>query len=391
MQISLLFKFLFFLSFLGIISSSNYTIMEFPLTFSNVEILYTSNYDIPMQTPMVDYNREFIILEYNRLTQTRIKEGYFGIYKDYNILFSDYRYNYEVKPLNFINLEYFFSNKCDILIFYYYENEKLKWGNPRLKINCNQLKKNGECKQNLEVSNPDYDLFAVYNLENNLISVIRYKIFHNEIETLFTLSMGYNIVQALIYKYYHFKHNVGNLQYSLLIGIDESGQIDIWNIEGTYSFFDVFSTNKLIKSFKFDTLFYQIKGARIAEIVTWYGYEKKLLYINNNNLILIDLYNLEIKANQKVDFYGTYILMIKNSKQGLIGTKDGYIHLITVEENYISIYDKYEICPGTKIKSISHNKTSPQDSEISFYFIVNCGYYKIFQLKNPKKSSESDL
>jgi hypothetical protein len=83
--------------------------MEFPLTFSNVEILYTSNYDIPMQTPMVDYSREFIILEYNRLTQTRIKDGLFGIYKDYNILFSEYQYNYEVKPLNYIFLNIFFQ------------------------------------------------------------------------------------------------------------------------------------------------------------------------------------------------------------------------------------------------------------------------------------------
>jgi hypothetical protein len=91
-------------------------------------------------------------------------------------------------------------------------------------------------------------------------------------------------------------------------------------------------------------------------------------------LILIDLYDLEIKVNQKVNFYGTYILMIKNEKQGLIGTKNGYIYLITVHKTYISIDDKYEICPGTKINSISYNKTSPTDLEMTFLFIVNCGY-----------------
>ena len=388
MQKSLVFKFLFLLSFLGLISSNEYIKMEYPLTLSNVEILYTSTYEIPMQTPMVDYKREFIILEKNRLTQTRIKDGLFGIYKDYNILFSEYQYNYEIKPLNYIIFEYFFSNKCDILIFHYYENEKFKWGHPRLKINCDQLKKNGKCKQNLEVSDPDYNLFAVYNVENNLISVIEYQIFQNEIKTIFTYSMEFNIVQALIYKYYYKSSDVGYLQYTLLIGIDESGSIDIWNIQGSYSFLDIISTNRLIKSFKFEKLYYQIKGARVAEIVKWHGFEKKLLYINNNNLILIDLYDLEIKVNQEVNFYGTYILMIKNEKQGLIGTKNGFIYLITVHETYISINDKYEICPGTKIKSISYNKTSPTDLEMTFLFIVNCGYYKIFQIKNRKNISD---
>ena len=124
----------------------------------------------------------------------------------------------------------------------------------------------------------------------------------------------------------------------------------------------------------------------MAETISWYGYSKKLLYINNYNLILIDLQDLEIKVKKKVKFYGTSLLMFQEQmKQGLIGTSDGYIYLITVGESDISINDKYKICPGTTVKSISNNKTSPTNLDITYLFIVNCGYYKIFQLKNPKK------
>ncbi len=395
MENFLLFKFLLFIFFLNIISScetrNGYVIMKDPITFSNVEELYTSNYEIPMQTPIVDYGREFIILEKNRLTQTRIKNSFlFGTYKDYNILFSDYSKNYEIKPLNYFNLEYFFSHNCNIYIFQYYQEPKLKWGHHRLKINLNELKKYGECYQNLDVSDSDFGVFAVYNVQNNLISAVKYQIYQNLIENICTLSMESNIVQALVHNYYikgAFSEGY-SLKYTLLIGIDKSGQINIWNIQGAYSFLDIFSNNRLIKNFKFDNFIFKT-GGRVAETISWYGYNKKLLFINNYNLILIDLQDLEIKVNKKVNFCGTSLLMIQEGKKlGLIGTNDGYIYLIKVDENYISIIDKYEICPGTTVKSISYNKTSPTDLEMTYLFIVNCGYYKIFQLKNRKKISE---
>ena len=199
--------------------------------------------------------------------------------------------------------------------------------------------------------------------------------------------MESNIVQALVHSYYEKGafSDLYSLKYTLLIGIDQSGQINIWNIQGAYSFLDSFSNNRLIKNFKFDNFIFKT-GGRVAETISWYGYSKKLLYINNYNLILIDLQDLEIKVKKKVKFYGTSLLMFQEQmKQGLIGTSDGYIYLITVGESDISINDKYKICPGTTVKSISNNKTSPTDLEITYLFIVNCGYYKIFQLKNPKK------
>ena len=392
MENFLFFKFLLFIFFLNIISSyetrNGYVIMKYPITLSNVEELYTSNYEIPMQTPIVDYGKEFIILEKNKLTQTRIKNSFLGgTYKDYNILFSDYSKNYEIKPLNYFKLEYFFSQNCNIYIFEYYQEPKLKWGHHRLKINLNELKKYGECYQNLDVSDSDSGVFAVYNDKNNLISAVKYQIYQNLIQSICTVAMESNIVQALVHSYYEkgaFSDGY-SLKYTLLIGIDQSGQINIWNIQGAYSFLDSFSNNRLIKNFKFDNFIFKT-GGRVAETISWYGFSKKLLYINNYNLILIDLQDLEIKVKKKVKFYGTSLLMFQEQmKQGLIGTSDGYIYLITVGESDISINDKYKICPGTTVKSISNNKTSPTNLDITYLFIVNCGYYKIFQLKKPKK------
>ena len=58
MENFLFLKFLLFIFFLNIISSyetrNGYVIMKYPITLSNVEELYTSNYEIPMQTPIVD-------------------------------------------------------------------------------------------------------------------------------------------------------------------------------------------------------------------------------------------------------------------------------------------------------------------------------------------------
>ena len=310
-----------------------------------------------------------------------------GTYKDYNILFSDYSKNYEIKPLNYFKFEYFFSHNCNIYIFNY---NQLKWGHHSLKINLNELKKYGECYQNLDVSDSDQGIFAVYNDQNNLISAVKYQIYEKLIQSICTVAMESNIVQALVHSYYEKGafSELYSLKYTLLIGIDQSGQINIWNIQGAYSFLDSFSNNRLIKNFKFDNFIFKT-GGRVAETISWYGFSKKLLYINNYNLILIDLQDLEIKVKKKVKFYGTSLLMFQEQmKQGLIGTSDGYIYLITVGESDISINDKYKICPGTTVKSISNNKTSPTDLDITYLFIVNCGYYKIFQLKNRKKTSE---
>ena len=101
-------------------------------------------------------------------------------------------------------------------------------------------------------------------------------------------------------------------------------------------------------------------------------------------MILIDLNDLKIKVNEVVDFYGSFLLVFQDTNQRLIGTYSGKIILITVNENSISIDDSYLICQEVKVKSISCNKNDETDLEKTFVFIANCGYYKIFQIKNLK-------
>ena len=150
------------------------------------------------------------------------------------------------------------------------------------------------------MSDSDFGVFAVYNDKNNLISAVKYQKYQNLIQSICTVAMESNIVQALVHSYYEkgaFSDGY-SLKYTLLIGIDQSGQINIWNIQGAYSFLDSFSNNRLIKNFKFDNFIFKT-GGRVAETISWYGFSKKLLYINNYNLILIDLQDLEIKVKKK--------------------------------------------------------------------------------------------
>ena len=386
MEKLLILEFLIFLSFQGSFIIAIGTEMKYPLTLSNIEELYTSSNEIPAQTPIVDYGKQYIILEDSKLTKNRIEDSIFGLYEDSKELFSNYRYNYRVKPLNYHKHDYFFSDNCNLYIFNYYENPPVYWNNYLLKINLDELGIGYRCDLNLEMSDySDDSSFAVYNVKNNLISVFKvFKINEKKAETFCKVSMNNNIVQALIYCYYKesFFGSGYYLDYTLLIGIDKSGLIQFWKS-------GYFSNCGLEKSEKFEPFIHQIEG-RIADLVDFGNFKKKLLFINNNKLILIDLNDLKIKINQEVNFYGTSLLIFKDLKQGLIGTNSGKIYLITVNEKYISIDDNYDICPGKKVKSLSYNKNAPSDIEETFVIVANCGYYKVFHIKNRKINTKEN-
>ena len=99
-------------------------------------------------------------------------------------------------------------------------------------------------------------------------------------------------------------------------------------------------------------------------------------------MILIDLNDLKSKWSSW--FLWIIFIGVSRYKSTLIGTYSGKIILITVNENSISIDDSYLICQEVKVKSISCNKNDETDLEKTFVFIANCGYYKIFQIKNLK-------
>ena len=386
MEKLLVLVFLIFLSFQGSFIIAIGTEMKYPLTLSNIEELYTSRNEIPSQTPIVDYGKRYIILEYYKLTKNRIEDSYFGLYVYSEELFSDCPYNYRVKPLNYDKHDYFFSDNCNLYIFNYYENPPVYWNNYLLKINLDELGIGYRCDLNLEMSDySDDSSFAVYNVKNNLISVFKVsKINEKKAETFCKVSMNNNIVQALIYCYYKesFFGSGYYLDYTLLIGIDKSGLIQFWKS-------GYFSNCGLEKSEKFEPFIHQIEG-RIADLVDFGNFKKKLLFINNNKLILIDLNDLKIKINQEVNFYGTSLLIFKDLNQGLIGTNSGEILLITVNEKNILINDIYYICPGKKVKSLSYNKNAPSDIEETFVIVANCGYYKVFHIKNRKINTKEN-
>ena len=90
-------------------------------------------------------------------------------------------------------------------------------------------------------------------------------------------------------------------------------RIHFWNIQGDYGSYNdwrLFSDCRSLKSLKFEAFILQIEG-RIADFIDFDEYKKKLLFINNDRLILIDLNDLKIKVNEVDDFYDLFYWCFK--------------------------------------------------------------------------------
>lgn len=159
-------------------------------------------------------------------------------------------------------------------IFNYYQDKKLNWYYPELKINLNDFRKIGKCALYLEISDYSFDnLLAVYNENEKFISTLKYNKAENKVKSICSFSMKSNIVQALVYSYYEkrFWSSRYSLKYSLLIGIDESGEMNFWNIKGSYKWYKT-SSCYWVKSLKFDAM--TKKEGRIADFIDFDDYKK---------------------------------------------------------------------------------------------------------------------
>ena len=357
--------------------SNQYIKMHFPLKLENIKILYKSKFIINYGYKIiVDYSNEILFFDYKDGNIKKINyEGFqFSLFNYYpnietvinwNIIPQDYRISSD-------GLNYYFTKYSSLYLYNYYDTPK--WGHYSYKRFFPNLENDNVDKCDLELAFNEYgnDEIAVYNLNNNKISVINlHDEIHNEKGTHeIIVTMDAWIAQSLIYR---------DEEGTKLIGIDLDGTIKFWGLHGLI--FDYWDIN----TFKFKKpVNYWFRTAGIMKD----NREKLLLYINVNDFILFDLKKIEIINEQPDLIPEVSTLLILDNGQGLVGTREGFIYLIELFNNTIIILDKYELCKGKIILNISYNTTCPRGHEMCYIFAANCGYengyLKIFKIQNIK-------
>ena len=351
---------------------NQYIEMHFPLKFENIEILYTSKFEIYYDYKViVDYSDEILFWDQKDSNIKKLKYkgfefSYFNYYPNIETVIS-----FNMKPqdyiINDIGINYYFSQYCSLYIYDYYDEPKWERYKRVYFENLENIEE-GNCVLEMAFNNNKKNEIAIYNLNNKKIMVVDlYKeIIDGKKNNAIIVNMEKFIAQALIYS---------DEDGTKLIGIDLWGTIKFWGLHGFIQDY------WLINSFNFDFLSYCFLPAGIIGEA-----EKKLLYINNDNFILFDLKKVKIINQQKNLISGVSTLLILDNGQALVGTKKGFIYLIGLFNNEIKVLDNYELCKGKLISNISYNTSCPGGHEICYIFAANCGYsdgyLKIFKIKN---------
>lgn len=351
-----------------------------PSDLKHIYIIYTSWFSISKIKPIINQQYIFFIENKNlkAFDYNNLRLGFFA-----SIIYP-FGNNYYIKPIEtYENTEFslysnFFTKNCHL--YQYYDDNFKK---PINDLKFDEFDKN-DCYDSLRIYYNNFSGYgAVYNIFDNKIIVFNMKNVlklnsNSKYKETFKASMNNKIIKAFIFS------NAEKTEI-LLIGIDIKGYVNFWGLEGYCGYWKKFNceSGNLIKSFKFDIL--NVINNEIATIID----KNKLLYINLDYFIIIDLIEVKLINNQKHSIKDFSCLLGLRDGNALIGTNNGFIYLIKYQNSKIIILDKRELCPKQKIYSLSSISNCTSGSFMCYIIAANCNYIKIFEIMDT--SSDYDL
>ena len=352
-----------------------------PKNLKNIKNIYTSSFNINLLKPVITHSNVYYIAD--RILQAF---NYAKLDKKFKLPIAK-----PVKPYgnSFINpllqdsavthfFAFFFNKDCTLRL--YIEDDKhveKACEDLKFEMNFNKLENNDNCYDSLRIY---YDhatyYMAVYNTNSNKIIVFDlYDAYmNNNKESVIEAQMKGKIKQAFIYS-----RGETNKWESVLIGIDEYGQVNFWNLKNYCNFISsmwnyAFNDN-LIKSFETQK-FYPFPNQDIASFIK----KKTILYINNDNFHLYDLDKLAHINSQNNLITDVSALLGLKDGNALVGTTNGYLYLITLEDNSITILDKIQLCDD-RIYFLSSVENCKGGTNLCYRIAANCKKLKIFEIK----------
>ena len=107
-------------------------------------------------------------------------------------------------------------------------------------------------------------------------------------------------------------------------------------------------------------------------------------YIYINSYITFDLEEVKIINTQFGLIHDTSCVLGLKDGNALVGTKQGYIYLISYKYSKINILDSRLLCPNQEIFSLSLNSNCTPDTITCYIITANCGgFIYIFEIRNP--------
>ena len=368
----------FYFSCLKVICYRKYRVKK-PVNLKNIYKIYNSWFTIGNNRPIMTWDHIFFIKN-NVLNAFNYKNIIF-----FASIYYPYGSGSYLKPIdafsmtNFNFYSLFFTKDCSLRMYTDEDNKETYFNLNNINLNLKFKELGPDCYDTLRLyydSNSHYA--AVYNFYSNKIIVFnlydiggRYK----QYEEFFQVSMDHNIKKALIFSYE---------EKILLIGIDERGVVNFWNLKGyCEGFFNLISCAYHV------FLIYSYPLGNFQ----FYSYDQEFATILNNNILLLIVYDHFITFDlMNVKYIDTQISFISSItcvlglKDGnaLLGTYTGYIHLITYDYPNIKILDSRLLCPNQEIYSLSLNSNCTPYTYTCYIITANCeGYINIFEIRNP--------
>ena len=378
-NINIIFLYLYF-SCLSVKCFREYRVKK-PVNLKNIYKIYNSWFSIGNNRPIMTWDHIFFIKD-NVLNAFNYKKIIFSASIYYPYGSASYLKpidSFSMTNFNFYSL--FFTKDCSLRMYTDEDNKETYFNLNNIDLNLKFSELGSNCYDTLRFyydSNSHYA--AVYNLYSKKIIVFNlYDVApggrNKQYEEFFSVSMESNIKKALIFS---------NWDKILLIGIDERGVVNFWNLKGYCDgFFKSIScayNDFLLFSYHYGYLYHIKNVQEFAAIIN----DNILLLIDHSDFITFDLEKVEY-INTQISFisYASCLLGLKDGN-ALVGTEKGYIHLIKYENSKIKILDSRLLCPNQEIYSLSLNSNCTPDTYTCYIITANCGgYINIFEIRSP--------
>jgi len=351
-----------------------------PVNLRNIYEIYNSWFSIGLNKPIMTWDHIFYI-KGNVLNAFNFKKLVFSTAN----IYYPYGENSYLKPIdahsitsfNFYSI--FFTKDCSLRMYTDVQFKETYFNYNNLELNLIFSELNTDCYDSLRIYYDSISHYtAVYNLYSNQIIVFNLNDFwrKGEYEEIFKVSMNSYIKKAIV-----FSHNFG--EKILLIGMDINGNVNFWNLkdycEGFFNALSCAYRDNLIDSFKYQVLDFFNDDKEFSTIINY----NILLYINNNDFITFDLKKVKLINKQNNFIFRTSCVLGLKDGNALVGTEEGYIHLIKYEYSKIKILDTRLLCPNKEVFSLSLNSNCTPGTYFCYIIIANCrGNIKIFEIKN---------
>ena len=364
------------------VNSIIYKETEPPMNLQNIYTIYTSWYTIDKMKPIITY--EYIYFNIgNSLRAFNYEKLKFTNFYIASIFYPFGSSNYYIKPIDnyysmFNPYLVFFTKDCT-LKSYHYRDIQFDRDNLYLDHKFDELERNKDCYDSLRMYYDSVSRYAtVYNLNSNKIIVFNLydaaDQFNPNYEKFAEKSMDDNIKKAFVF-------TIKSGKKIVLIGIDKQGEVKFWNLKD-----DSFFSSDLIKSFKLNPIYLANPDEEFSTIIN----KDKLLIIINYDFIIFD-----IKETTKINTQNKFIKNVSCvlgliDGNALVGTDNGFLYLIKYQNKKIEILDKNKLCGNKKIFSLS-SISNCAGKEDCYVIAANCGYLKIFQIKDDISNKNTEF